>query len=168
MFMYSSLINKSISLHPIIYRSEINVQYKKLLGHEIGFSIDSFRLRAYGDVYSGRGMSRRGEWVVSVLVSGSVGRRFKSRRRHELSFRRVITPSKWFTCIYSVSSTEDFKLSVWHCRYCNVSGQNKRLYIECRFQDRYINAIIIIYYYLFQYWAQSFHMPNGDSLQQAG
>jgi len=28
--------------------------------------------------------------------------------------------------------------------YCNVSGQNKLLYIECRFQDCYINAIIII------------------------
>jgi len=25
-----------------------------------------------------------------------------------------------------------------------VRGQNKRLSIECRFQDRYINAIIII------------------------
>jgi len=35
-------------------------------------------------------------------------------------------------------------LSVWHYRYCNVSGQNKRPSIECRFQDRYINAIIVI------------------------
>jgi len=33
---------------------------------------------------------------------------------------------------------------VWHCRYCNVSGQNKGLPIECCFQERYINAIIII------------------------
>jgi len=28
--------------------------------------------------------------------------------------------------------------------YCNVSGLNKRLSIECCCQDRYINAIIII------------------------
>jgi hypothetical protein len=56
-----------------------------------------------------------------------------------------------FTRICSVSSMEGLKMiCVAYCRYCNVSGQNERLSFECRFQDRYIKAIIIIYlfYYL--------------------
>jgi len=61
-------------------------------------------------------------------------------------FRRVITLSKLLVFIQS-PARRDLKWSVWHCRYCNASGQNNRLSIECRFQDRYLNAIIIIIYY---------------------
>jgi len=55
---------------------------------------------------------RRGGGVVSVSVSGSVGRRFKSRRRH---FFDAFTLSKLFTRIYSVSSTEGLKM-------CGIAG----------------------------------------------
>jgi len=38
----------------------------------------------------------------------------------------------------------DLKWSVWHCTYCNVSGQNKRLLPEGLFQVRYRTAMINI------------------------
>jgi len=37
------------------------------------------------------------------------------------------------------------KVTVWHCRNCYVSGQNKRLSPEGHFQDLYINALLIYY-----------------------
>jgi len=46
--------------------------------------------------------------------------------------------------IDTVSGTERLKWSVWHCRNCNVSGQNKRLSPEGRFPDRYTNTIVIV------------------------